>query len=294
MSGEIGFEGITSMEAPKHPLRCGCGRRMPCSRCEAAELAADAAARRFAAAQGAELPAVDAGRLLGGNLERRDRGNPLDRARDFEDRRELTMTLRDYHEYAEDRAKALDVALEVFGAERRMLGRHVKFLGARLDAERALSLEQVARAIGIPRCTVFALDLEVRVQALLRLRIATMPILCSCAACGAPVTDLLERDAVGIRIFCGPVCRERAEAIGAALVLAADRVPAKAEVATFCTICECEFRYTQRRPPKTCSPECRAVARAKTLEMCREASARKAAPGSVGTAAPQSGQTAAA
>jgi hypothetical protein len=284
--GPIAFEGLSNVGPDARPARrcAACGGRRPCA-CDRAERRADQEAERFARAAGDPISSTGRGRVLGGNLERKDRGAPAELARALEDKRAHTLIIRDYREFAEARAKALDVALTVFSAERAMLRRHLPFLNERLDAEAGLTLAAIAKRIGIPRDRVFSLGLEVDVQAVLRLRVGATPVLVGCALCGESALDLAERDATGTRIYCGARCRERAAAIGAAIVAGRTARPqVEADltklVTSFCTICAREFRSATRPTPKTCGLECRAEARRRALA-ARSTKAREAAPQAV-------------
>lgn len=100
-------------DGPRFPDRCrSCGRPFPCRDC-----LSDRDADRWAAANapGVAVPKENDRRLLGGNLDRTDRGDPQDQLRALDAKRRGALELRHYLDIIEARLEVIQragVALE--------------------------------------------------------------------------------------------------------------------------------------------------------------------------------------
>lgn len=139
-----------------------CGRPRPCQDC-----AQDRAAQAWVAAHHpdarADLPSeASTQRLLGGGLERGDRGNPQDLARRLVRDRIQALELRHFLEIQEQRLRALRSAETGIASEIEHTRRVVTVLRMRLEGEGA-ELSAIAEAIGY-RSHSSVSDLLARVQ----------------------------------------------------------------------------------------------------------------------------------
>lgn len=118
-----------------------------CKVCHSApcECAENRKAETWLREQGERAPLMTDGRLLGGNLERQDRGDPAAKARDFSDKIEERRLLAFYRDGLASRILDLTERRKADGAEILALERDFKVLAMFLDGR---ELDEIAAAFG--------------------------------------------------------------------------------------------------------------------------------------------------
>ena len=162
-----------------------CGKTRPCA-CDAAEWRADKAASAFAAVLGERIPLATDGRLLGGNLERSDRGDPQDRLRRLDANRQERRELEIQREMIALRAAAIRATLTELDG----LDRDAKILQLLLAG---VELHEIARSFGVVSHSWVSKHLDrIRAEATSRTDRPALPITPCACGCGRPVLPRAE------------------------------------------------------------------------------------------------------